>query len=325
MAQMKALCNTLRDVGYETVGCLTADIALAALREPGAAFDLLLADLMMPNMDGIALLQAAQQIDRDLVAIIMTGEGTITTAVDAMKAGALDYILKPFKLSLIVPVLHRALRVRRLHIEKEMLEQRLAEHAIELERLVTERTADLNDANDRLRKAALFQQAFLRDVLASVTDGGLVLCYNADELPPPLIAFGDPIDLSIRTALRQLRTTAFDAASKEGFSMERINDLVAAAHEAAMNSVVHVGSGTASVSLDDSLVRVHIEDTGPGITLEALPKATLQKGYTTAGTFGHGMKLMLYMVDRVFLRTGPDGTTVVLEQHREPLVNPYVI
>ena len=58
---------------------------------------MLLADLMMPGMDGIALIEAARRVDADLVSIIMTGEGTIATAVEAMKAGALDYILKPFK------------------------------------------------------------------------------------------------------------------------------------------------------------------------------------------------------------------------------------
>jgi len=84
-------------------------------------------------MDGITLLQAALQTDPDLVGIIMTGEGTIATAVDAMKTGALDYILKPFKLSVILPVLSRALAMRRLRLENAQLEQRLREHAAELE------------------------------------------------------------------------------------------------------------------------------------------------------------------------------------------------
>ena len=81
---------------------------------------------MMPEMDGIALLQAALEIDPNLVGIIMTGEGTIATAVEAMKSGALDYILKPFKLSAILPVLARALAVRRLRLENAALEQQRA-------------------------------------------------------------------------------------------------------------------------------------------------------------------------------------------------------
>jgi len=130
-AQMKALCDTLTNHGYATVGFTTGTAALAALRE--AEFDLLLADLMMPEMDGITLLRAALATDPNLVGIIMTGEGTIATTVEAMMTGALDYILKPFKLSVILPVLARALAVRRLRMDNAALEQRVRERTIELE------------------------------------------------------------------------------------------------------------------------------------------------------------------------------------------------
>jgi two-component system sensor histidine kinase/response regulator len=128
---MSALCDTLGDQGYRTSGFTSANEALAALRS--GEFDLLLTDLMMPEMDGISLLQAAKEKDRDLVGIIMTGEGTITTAVEAMKSGALDYILKPFKLKAILPVLDRALAVRRLRLENAVLERRVRERTAELE------------------------------------------------------------------------------------------------------------------------------------------------------------------------------------------------
>jgi FixJ family two-component response regulator len=130
-AQMKALCDTLEDNGYETVGFTAGTAALAALRE--SKFDLLLTDLMMPVMDGLTLLRAAQEIDPGLVAIIMTGQGTIDTAVEAMKANALDYILKPFKLSVILPVIARALTVRRLRLENAALERSVIRYTAELE------------------------------------------------------------------------------------------------------------------------------------------------------------------------------------------------
>ncbi len=133
-AQMKALCDTLRDDGYETVGFTEGNAALAALRE--SSFDLVLTDLMMPAMDGIALFRAAQKIDPHLVGIVMTGHGTIDSAVAAMKAGALDYILKPFDLSTILPVLSRALSVRRLRMENEALTRRLQDRTVQLEAAV---------------------------------------------------------------------------------------------------------------------------------------------------------------------------------------------
>src|SRR4051812_36471627 len=109
---MKALCDTLKDEGYFTAGFTSGHAALEALRKD--EFDLLLTDLMMPGIDGIPLLRAALEIDNTLVGIVMTGHGTISTAVHAMKIGALDYLLKPFTLSIVRPVIQRALRVRRL-------------------------------------------------------------------------------------------------------------------------------------------------------------------------------------------------------------------
>ena len=130
-AQRKALCDTLRDHGYETVGFGSGKAAMVALRD--TRFDLLLTDLMMPEMDGIALLRAAREVDQDLVGIMMTGAGSIGSAVDAMKAGALDYILKPFELSAILPVLSRALTIRKLRRINVELEERVRQHASNLE------------------------------------------------------------------------------------------------------------------------------------------------------------------------------------------------
>lgn len=88
-ALLRALCDTLRDQGYETEGFTSADAALKSLRE--TPFDLLLADLMMPGMDGVTLLGAALKIDPHLVGIHMAGDRTVETAVQAMRLGALDY------------------------------------------------------------------------------------------------------------------------------------------------------------------------------------------------------------------------------------------
>jgi two-component system sensor histidine kinase/response regulator len=129
-AQMRALCDTLGLEGYMTRGFSSAQEALAALR-PGE-FDLLLTDLMMPEMDGITLINAARRIDSSLGAIMMTGHGTIDTAVQAMQGGALDYILKPFKLNAILPVISRALDVQRLRRENAELQQREQSRSEEL-------------------------------------------------------------------------------------------------------------------------------------------------------------------------------------------------
>lgn len=148
VAQMTALCNTLEDQGYVTTGLTSANQALAVLR--GQEFDLVLTDLMMPEMDGIALLRAALEMDANLVGIVMTGHGSIDTAVEAMQGGALDYIQKPFKLSVIVPVVARALGVRRLRIENAELERRVREHAAELAAANQERDKFFDTSLDML-------------------------------------------------------------------------------------------------------------------------------------------------------------------------------
>ena len=129
-AQMRALCDTLALEGYSTRGFNMAKEALAAVR-PGE-FDLLLTDLMMPEMDGIALSSAVRKLDPTVAVVLMTGHGTIDTAVRALQDGALDYILKPFKLNVILPVISRAIGVRRLRREVAELQERERQRSEEL-------------------------------------------------------------------------------------------------------------------------------------------------------------------------------------------------
>ena len=148
---MQALCDTLRTRGYFTQGFTSPSAGLAALQRE--RFDVVLTDLSMPEMDGIEFLTAAHAADQDLVGIVMTGHGSIDTAVAAMKAGALDYILKPFTLRTMLPVIDRALTIRSLRAEN--LQLRHADETIRrlnanLEFRVAERTRQLTEANSEL-------------------------------------------------------------------------------------------------------------------------------------------------------------------------------
>jgi len=134
VAQMRALCEILGREGYVTQGFTAGREAIAALR--AQAFDVLLTDLMMPQIDGITLLRTCQGIDRDLACIVMTGHGTVATAIEALKAGALDYVMKPFKVDHILAVLTRALGVRRLQLENIQLRESVSIY--ELARAITQ-------------------------------------------------------------------------------------------------------------------------------------------------------------------------------------------
>lgn len=169
-----------------------------------------------------------------------------------------------------------------------------------------------------LRLSAIREREILRDVLASVTDGRLILCAAPNQLPRPLTPASSDIGLSLSGGLRALRMAASAAACGAGLPEHRIHDLITAVGEAGLNAVVHVGKGVGRVYVDKDAgkVQVRVTDKGHGISLENLPSATLRKGFTTAGTLGHGMKMMLQTADITYLLTGSNGTTVVIEQGR---------
>ncbi|MFH1934050.1 MAG: PAS domain S-box protein [Pseudomonadota bacterium] len=164
---MTALCEALAAQGYETNGFTNGADALNVLAEQD--YDLLLTDLMMPEMDGIALLKSGLEIDPNLICIIMTGHGTVQTAVEAMQKGAFDYILKPFKLKALMPLLSRAMEVRNLRMDNIQLKETVAIH--ELGKAVAFST-DLNAILNKVADATLQQ-------------------YNADEVSIMLPTSGD--------------------------------------------------------------------------------------------------------------------------------------
>lgn len=142
---LQALHDTLQARDFSVTSCGSARRALEILRsEP---IDIVLSDLNMPEMSGVQFLTAALQIDGDLVAVMMTGQGTIESAVSAMKAGALDYILKPLSMSNMLPVLERAREIRRIRQVNKDLQRRLEERGRELEAA----NLELAEAQNRLR------------------------------------------------------------------------------------------------------------------------------------------------------------------------------
>ena len=102
----------------------TAEDGIAALTQLDTGhFDLVLTDLKMPRMGGISLLEQMGKHSPSTMAVIMTGFGTVETAIDAMKRGAHDYILKPFKLDEVMHVVGRAIEKKRMRTENIRLRQ----------------------------------------------------------------------------------------------------------------------------------------------------------------------------------------------------------
>ena len=161
------LVESLLSEGYQTTGLTSGAEALVALRRQ--TFDVMLTDLMMPSMDGITLVQESLKIDPHLVSIVMTGQGTIQTAVDAIKVGAFDYVLKPFRLQTLLPLLTRAMNVRHMQLENLQLRETVAIY--ELAQMITQ-TLDPQAVVNKLADAVVTQtDADQVSVLLPVNDG----------------------------------------------------------------------------------------------------------------------------------------------------------
>src|SRR3954453_18903476 len=120
-----ALAELLRDEGYRVETAADGFKALGKIEEDTP--DIVLTDLKIPGMDGLALMRKLRAQDEETVVVVMTAFGAVDTAVAAMKEGAADYLTKPVNLTELVLVLARELERRRLRQEAGALRARLAE------------------------------------------------------------------------------------------------------------------------------------------------------------------------------------------------------
>src|SRR5689334_22740673 len=103
----------------------------SALRElERRSYNLVISDLNMPGMGGLELLEKISDLKTNVLTVIMTGFGTVETAIEAMKKGAYDYILKPFKIEEVVHVVERGLDRQRLQAENIKLKEAVSLYKI---------------------------------------------------------------------------------------------------------------------------------------------------------------------------------------------------
>src|SRR5918911_1581110 len=120
-----ALRTILSEEGYEIAEAADGEEALALMA--GFAPSAVLADVRMPRMDGITLLKRAREQGSDAVFVMMTAFASIESAVEAMRAGAENFLVKPLDVNAVLVVLEKALEKRRLQREAEQLRARVRE------------------------------------------------------------------------------------------------------------------------------------------------------------------------------------------------------
>ena len=117
------VAERLSERGFEVAQAETGEKALDYLDQ--FAFDVLITDLRLPGIDGSRVIEAARARYPGIIAIVITGYGTVRDAVDAMKRGASDYVAKPFQFDELMHVLDKAMEQRRLASENAYLRSQL--------------------------------------------------------------------------------------------------------------------------------------------------------------------------------------------------------
>jgi len=150
----KNLRELLRDSLETEVAAVTAvESGTHALKElEQNEYDILLLDLQMPGMDGISVLKELKAGDLSTEVIILTANATVETAVEAMKLGAYDYLMKPFRMGELLPVIEKAFEKKKLRAENVLLKAQVRKQS-QIEDLVAE-SPGMKSVIDRARKVA---------------------------------------------------------------------------------------------------------------------------------------------------------------------------
>ncbi|NCD25598.1 MAG: sigma-54-dependent Fis family transcriptional regulator [Deltaproteobacteria bacterium] len=122
------LALALSRQGHDTVTAASGNEALELL--PAGDFDLVLTDLKMEGMDGLALLRTIKERFPDIEVVVLTGYPTVDTAVEAMRAGAYDYLAKPYRLDEARILVRKALEKRHLKLEVRHLREALRDRTM---------------------------------------------------------------------------------------------------------------------------------------------------------------------------------------------------
>ena len=214
----------LRAEGHEVETAATADSALARLDD--GPFDVLVGDIVMPGENGVPLLQAVRKTAPHTKVIMMTGEPTVETAAEAVRAHATDYLVKPVRKNAIVRSVNHAVALKVLEDERRRLEEANLLYQENLEHVVAQRTGDLRkktrqltDALEELKQAQ--EQIVQQERLSALGQMASGVAHDFNNALMPVLAFSEILldghknitDEDSRRYLMTIRTAALDAAA----------------------------------------------------------------------------------------------------------------
>jgi len=128
---LQLLVQRLKRKGYQVDGALSGEKSLKMMQEK--VYDVGIFDIKMPGMDGIELLKEAKKRVADIEVVMLTGHGTVETAIEAMKSGAYDYLTKPYNLSELDVIIQKAIEKKQLFEENQRLKEVLLSEGSQFE------------------------------------------------------------------------------------------------------------------------------------------------------------------------------------------------
>jgi DNA-binding NtrC family response regulator len=271
------LAETLEREGYSVEAVAAGDEAVRRLNE-GRRYALVLTDLKLPGQDGLAVLKAAIAADPGLPVVVLTGFGTVETAVTAMKAGAADFLSKPVDPDLLLLLIRRHVAARREAVARALL---AADAGLAGMPAIVGTSPALAEALERIRRAAesdvtvvltgesgTGKELFARALHAlSARASGPFVPVNVAALPEGLVEnelFGH--ERGAYTGAVERRAGRFEIADGGTLFLDEISELPAAAQSKFLRVVeekqfLRVG-GTVPISVDVRIVVATNRDLG---------------------------------------------------------------
>lgn len=305
------LGQLLAEVNYDCTLTTSALEALKLLDE--GDFSLLITDLKMPEMHGNEVVKRAKAMDPDLAIIVVTALLDVTNAIDAMRGGADDYLLKPFNLSEICLSVEKALDRRRLVMENR-------QHQAVLEAKVREATAELAEANRQLKGTKDYLESLIHstvDAIFTVTSDGVVsfanegavrmFGYTAEEMAgvnaSALFSGGVEEARYVRRLLEQEGVlqnyeTEFRAKSGDAIPINVTMSLVRSPDDGAVSHLAICKDITRQKRLESELKEMSIKDSLSGLYNQRYFYDRLEAEIRRAERQNRPLSLLLFDVDQ---------------------------
>lgn len=222
-ALLKALPTTisLRMIGVEVQTTAEASMALNLLQEQD--YDVIISDILMPGMDGLELLDIVTERHPETPVLLITGHSKQEMAIQALRGGAYDYILKPIQRDAFLASLERALHTRQLRRQIGIQQRALEQYALSMEREVAQRTREL-------KTTSAAKDSLLNTV--------------AQELAPPLTKLEDMALLAEQqlqqpNSLEKVRGTVANMEHSISYLKQLVLDLQETDHIQSLQVVLH--------------------------------------------------------------------------------------